>query len=271
MKYPTSICLQFIAVFCFSQQLAIEYHGARSLGLGQTYTNTTGIEACYNNPAGLQEIHGIEINLGVENSFEIVELMAYQLAVAGPLGNFGSLGLDLVQFGSGPYINQRIGLVYSKRIFEKWAIGAQFDWMHTRIEEYGSANHFTFEFGMISQILENLALGVHLFSPYGLNFSSRQKIPTVMAIGILYQVSPQLDLYAEVEKNTFHPVTYKAALHYRVKETFGVMMGLFTESISANVTGGIEYILIKKYKMNLSVSYNQYLGLSSGLGMNLAF
>lgn len=57
------------------------------------------------------------------------------------------------------------------------------------IENVGSKNVFSFELGMLLNINEHLALGVHMFSPVQVRINENEEITTRFRTGLKYMPS----------------------------------------------------------------------------------
>jgi len=267
----------FVIFFCLlslmvhSQQLATDFHGIKALRKAYTYTNIKGIQACFGNPAGLTFTDRYVFNTSAENRFGLPELIAFQLAAAGPHDRYGHIGLVVSQFGNKHYVNMQSSLVFGRQLFKKLSVGIKFDWLNTRIEGHGKQNHFSFEVGLISNITKELSVGIHVFSPYGMNFTDNRKIPTIMTIGLQYAISKLVQINFEIEKNTFHGARIKSSIDYKIKDYFHCSFGIFTESKASNLACGVELIILKNSVLDLGITYNQLLGISSGIGFEFKF
>lgn len=259
-----------MAIPLFGQNLTPLFHGTKSLAIGNASVNLTGIYSSYSNPSGLSTLNSFSANINVENKFEIPELTTAQISLAKPIEKFGVLGISLTSFGIKEYNDQKLSLAYAKRLFKSLSLGIQFDWLQTRIKEYGTINRFTFELGMQAQIDKNLKLGVHLFSPYGLHYTEGIKIPSIFSIGLSYKASKQVILHGQVEKHQDYPFQIKFGILYQVIPQFSLSFGLFTESEAANISGGFSYLFKDIFTIDTAVSYNQLLGISSGIGVSIS-
>jgi len=255
----------------YSQNFVNNFHGITALRQAGIYSTVSGSQAVFNNPAALGKLKSPGFNAGIQNNFEISELSVFLVGAAIPLHKYGIVGLKLGQLGSSEYINQHVGLVYSMKLFEQLSIGIGFNLLHTRIREYGKKSNFTFEVGMLSQMNDKVQVAFHVFSPYVSNFSKDRRIPTSMSIGLVYTISKKIDLLAEIEKNDLYPFRIKGAISYQMFNKLKWSMGAFSDLYSANISSGFKFDLPHLLALDFGLQYNQELGLSSGIALEIQF
>lgn len=149
--------------------------GARSIATGGAFlSNTTGVEAIYYNPAGL------DLSKKTEAMFSFMQYIAdinvSYFAAGTALGDLGSVGLSYKSFdfgdipvttnsapdGTGATYSPAfytIGLTYSKIITDRVSIGVTTKYVHEGILNT-AASGFAADFGVQYRFPENLSLGV---------------------------------------------------------------------------------------------------------------
>lgn len=268
MKTALSTILILCNFWIQAQNNAAFFRAAYAIGEGNQVATNQGIQSLFGNPAGLTGLEGICLYAGAENRFELLDLTAFQIAAAIPVNKFGCMGFSLTDFGGSLYRDQRIGLAYARKLSEMISIGAQFDWMIMGISSYGNRHSFTFDIGLQSRLTDQLSLGFHLFSPYPVRFGEERIIPTYLSLGLLYRVSPQVELKAEVQKHSYENPSFHMGLRYAVFKALSISIGMRTEPENAIVTTGFSFRMKQYLRIDFGMNFHQSLGISSGIGFS---
>ncbi|HAQ37781.1 MAG TPA: hypothetical protein DCX89_08935 [Saprospirales bacterium] len=271
MKTVLTSLLLFFTILVLAQNNAPFFRGAGAIGEGNHVSTTLGIQSLFGNPAGLCQMDGLSFYAGAENRFELIDLTAYQLAIALPVDKWGVFGLNLTDFGGSLYRDQKIGLVYARNLTKKFAIGLQFDWMIMEIEQYGMRHRFTFDIGIQTNLTDKLLFGFHLFSPYPMSFDVDRIVPTYASVGLVYRVSQQVELKVEVQKQTYENPALHIGLHYKIMKSFSLSMGMTTNTGHAIISSGFSYQFPVGLKVDFGMNFHQSLGISSGIGFCYGF
>ncbi|MCO6479563.1 MAG: hypothetical protein J5I94_23210, partial [Phaeodactylibacter sp.] len=211
----------------FAQSGAPPAGGARSVAMGHTGLTYTDINSIFANQAGLAYLESPAITAFGEQRFLVSEIRSAALGAGLPTPS-GVFGLSLHYFGFEGYNEQRIGLAYGRRLLEKLSIGAQFLMLNTRIPEYGNKAAFTFEVGAQAELLPQLNLGIHLFSPARVRVAEEDFLPTILRLGFSYLPSDKLSLLAEVEKDIDYPARARFGVEYQAVEPLFLRWGVAT-------------------------------------------
>ena len=249
----------------YSQNVFSTAAGARGIGMGNANLTLQDIHSGFNNQAGLAYLDGFSGAAFVENRFLLEELQLATIGVA-QATNSGTIGLVLQYFGFEDYNEQKVGLNYSRQLFDKLAIGAQFDFLNTRVKEYGNASAVTFEVGLQYEILDKLTTGIHVFNPIRATLDS-ENLPSIIQIGLTYQVADYLTISGAVEKNTVLPTTAKIGLEYQIAEKVQIRVGM--NSNPNRLSFGVGY-LVNQLQLNVAATYHDVLGFSPALGFRFA-
>ncbi|MCB9288575.1 MAG: hypothetical protein H6560_14805 [Lewinellaceae bacterium] len=248
-------------IHCFSclcaQNGAPPTAGARSAAMGYTGATYTDINSIFSNQAGLAHLETPAITGYGEQRFLISEIRAAALGAALPTSS-GTFGLSLHYFGFEKYNEQRVGLAYGRRLLDKLSLGAQFLVLNTRIPEYGNKAALTFELGAMAELLPQLNLGVHLFSPARVRLTDEENLPSILNLGISYLPSRKLALFAELEKDIDFSARAKFGLEYQIIEAFFLRLGTATQPTLLSF--GLGYSLPNGLAIDIASSYHQVLG-----------
>ncbi len=234
MRYKALLPLLFLLGFgtILSAQNGVPpYAGARGIAMGDASVNFQGISAAFSNQAGLAYLDGMGFTIGTERRFFTSEISSFSAAFAYPTGNAGTFGLSANYFGYSGYNETRIGLAYARKLGEKVALGAQFDYLGFSIPEYGNKAVFTFELGVQAQLTEDFRIGAHIFSPVRQEIVPDEKVPTVFKLGAAYSPNEKLIISGEVEKDIDLDFSFKAGVEYYLIDILCLRAGVSTEPL----------------------------------------
>lgn len=239
--------------------------GARSAGMGFTGVTYTDVNSLFTNQAGLGRLHTFAATAFAEQRFFLSELQGISAGAALP-SNSGTFGLTINYFGFEDYNEQRAGLAYGRKLSNKLSIGAQLLMLNTRIPEYGNKANITFEAGLLADLLPQLSLGFHVYSPARIQLVEEQYLPSVFRLGLNYAPSDKLQILAEVEKDIDYPVRTKLGLEYTIVEAFRLRVGAATNPV--NLSFGLGYRLDSGIALDIASSYHEILGFTPSAGVS---
>ncbi len=260
---PLILCLGF--GISWSQNGVSPMAGARGAAMGDAAVAFQDINSAFSNQAGLGFMENMSFSIGSDRRFFTNEIGSYSLAFAYPVQKTGTFGLAVNYYGFSGYNEQRIGLAYARKLSDKLSIGAQFDYLGFSIPEYGSKSIFTFEFGLQAQLIENLAIGVHIFNPTRQEVVPDENIPTVFRLGTAYTPNKKLVISGELEKDIEHPIQFKAGIEYFIVDILALRAGLSTNPTQNSF--GIGLKLNNGFKLDLASSYHYTLGFTPALSL----
>ncbi len=260
----TFTLLLFFGQTLFAQNDAASIGGARSLGMGATGVVFQDIHSLFTNQAGLANLEDLEVTAFGRQRFLLSSLNNFSLGVAYPT-NSGTIGLSLDYFGFSTFNEQKIGIAYGRKLFDKLQIGAKFDFLNTRIEEFGSRSNFTFELGFISELLPELTLGAHIYNPLRLEITEDEILPSILTIGAGYKPSEKVLLILELQKDVDFPATFKGGVEYYVIDIFSIRAGVGNQPSAFSFGFGLK--LKSGIAIDLASSYHTILGFTPSVGL----
>ena len=230
-------------------------------GTGLTFTD---LNSAFRNQAGLAFVENLSGMVVGERRFMNSPVNALSAAAAYP-SEFGTFALTLNYFGIDAFNEQKIGLAYARQLFDNLAIGVQFDYLNTQIQEYGSSGAITFEAGIYSKISNALSLAVHVYSPARIEWTEGENLPSIFAVGLAYQPSNKVVLTAEAEKDIDFDTRFRGGVEYLAIEKVWIRAGAATNPV--NVSFGLGYAVSEQLRMDISSVYHQYLGITPGIAV----
>ena len=258
----------FLLLICspfnlFAQSWNNINYGGRSLGIGNAAVALRGIDAAFSNQAGLAWIDLPSAIFYAGNRYTQVALFEFGAAFVSPIKNTGQFGISLHYFGEDGFNNQHIGLNYARLLFDKLAIGIQFDLLNTSIDQYGNRFAFTAEIGVLAEIFDHFFLGFHAYSPVAVELVPEESIPSVYNLGFSYTLSSWVNIYGSIEKNIDFPLSYKFGIEYNLHEKITVRGGFNTKP--SKWTFGLGYHFSEQFRIDAGGTYHTQLGYSPGI------
>ncbi len=256
-----------ISSFLWAQTVLAQYRaaGARASAMGNVSVTFIDAQGLFSNQAGLSHLASISVAAFAEQRFMLSELRQIGLGAAIPTKS-GTFGVVAQQFGFEDFKQQKIGLAYSRRFLENLTVGAQFDYLGTRISEYGSKGVLTFEIGLLIQISSQLSVGTHVFSPAKVILTKDERLPAVYRAGIAYTPSKKALVVFEMEKDVDFPVVAKAGFEYHAAELLKIRAGVSSAANTASFGLGIK--VLNGLELDIAGSYHQTLGFTPVVGFS---
>jgi len=238
--------------------------GAHILSKGNAGTMFRGIESIYTNPAGLTSIEDIGADISYERRYNLSQLSTVSLAGGKRIGK-SAIGVSISRFGFEAYNESKATLSYARLLWNKVSIGGAFNYLNFNVDQYGSANRFTFEFGLQSEINKRLSIGAHIFGPESVALTDDQDIPSRVSLGMRYSASQKADIIVDVSKTVNRNPEFKLAVEYEVLSYLSINAG-------ANITqSSLHFGPSFNMKNGLSIlggySFDNRLGHSSGISI----
>ena len=244
------------------------FAGAKGIALGDVGVAFNDINSGFSNQAGLADLESFGVSVAAESRFALAAIKSFGAVAAYPTKS-GTFALNLNNFGGEAYNEQRIGLAYARKLFDKLSIGAQFDFINTSIENYGNKGLITFEIGFRSQLNKKLAIGGHFFSPARVAITTEEVVPTVYKLGAQYFVSEKVEIYGEVETDFDFPLQIKGGVQYAIIESLYLRAGVHTNPTLFNFGAG--YNIKEAFAIDIAASYHQVLGFSPAISVSYFF
>lgn len=255
--------------------------GGRSAALANSSSTLNDFWSVHNNQAGMAGFNHIAVGFYYENRFMVKELGLRAGAFVLPTKS-GVFGLNYNYFGYSKYNEQKVGLAYARSFGEVFSMGLQLDYLSTRIaEEYGNNNTFTFELGIRTKLSESFVLAAHVYNPIGVKIENEydERIPTIIKLGLAYQLSDRLLIALETEKNLEYKPLIRGGIEYKIVEQAIVRIGYSTlpsiagaQSFSISSLYAFGFGLnLKKLQIDFSSTIHQTLGWSPQISISYKF
>ena len=213
-------------------------------GIGTILREGTSLFA---NPAGIGFVQENQVLLQAENRFLIGELNAIQAGVIFS-GATNHWGLRLRHFGPQEYNEQEAAMVYARSLGPGLSLGIGAHLQQQRIPEFGTRHIITASLGVQLDLLPKLTLGAMLYNPIRQEVTPDEYLPVYLAVGVRYQASPQVAVFAEIEKDIDFEARFKAGVRYLLGEVLILRTGIRTQPTQFSFGVGVpvgEYLVIE--------------------------
>ncbi len=258
-------------IMLFSSFLAFSIHDKRNeegkaAAMANASVTLTDIWSIYHNQAGLGYLEDISVGVFHQSGY-IKEQNTQGLSFALPTKT-GTIGASYSYFGYSQYNEMQAGLAYGKSFSKYFAVGLQLNYLNTHISgDYGNANTVNFEIGILSQPINNLFIGAHVYNPSRSKIEE-EKIPTIFNLGISYLFSDKVMLAIGTEKDLDHDAIFKAGIDYMLVEYVSLQAGVSTNPSKYSFGIGFHYININAY---IGFSSHQTLGFTPSFSISYGF
>lgn len=270
IRLPIPFCLKqcfLLSVLLFSA--AANAQNLRN-AVGATYTKLTVYSNQFTdafsftgNQGALAAAKKLSAGVYSERRFLLKALSSYSAALVLPTTS-GNFGLKGDYFGEADYNESSIGLAYARALGTKVAVGVQFNYVGLKAAGYGSASTLNFDAGFVLHLTTQLNAGLHVYNPVAASWGKEgvEKLPSVYAMGLGYDVSPQVYIGAEAEKIEDQSIGVNAGLHYQIANRLITRIGVQSATSSYYFGFGVQ---LKDFRLDATVSLHPYLGTTPGL------
>ena len=180
------------------------------------------------------------------------------------------MGLTVNYFGFGAYNEQKIGLSYARKLAKNFSLGAQFDYLGTRIPEYGASASFTFELGLLAKLSKQVTLAAHTYNPINSKVAGLDRLPNLVKIGVGYSPSEKVTLTGELQKDIYEfPLVGKIGVEYRPVKALAIRAG-FAANQPTIASFGLG-IFVQGLRIDVASSYHQILGVTPSVSISYGF
>jgi hypothetical protein len=244
--------------------------GARSRAVSGASVTYKDVWSQYHNQAALAYLKGVNIGFAYQNEFLMQEYSTRAIAAALPIKS-GTFGLNYANFGYNKYSENKIGLAFSKVLGKRISAGIQIDYLYTHIEgEYGENGNVLGEIGILTEPVDNLTIGAHLYNVWRSELSSfeNEYIPTIFKIGSSYRLYQISLLSIEFEKNLDLAPVFKFGVELEPVKNFTFTAGIATNPNSFSFGFGYQY---RRMILDMAFSKHPVLGYSTGISIAYAF
>lgn len=233
--------------------------GGRSTSMGSCSVAFCDFWSIQNNLAGLAQWRSLSAGISYENRFLLKELSYANAGFVIPI-NIGTLGVSYSRFGFENYNENNVGLAFARDFGPFLKMGLKLDYLSFRFSgDYTTRRTATFEFGIQSDITDDLCLGIYVFNPINVKLKTvyNQHVPIVFKFGLSYNITKDFIMATEVEYDSDRKMDYRFGLEYLTTKSFYVRAGVHTNPGTACF--GVGYT-VSRVIIDVSATMNQLTG-----------
>lgn len=216
-----------------------EIESGKAAAMAKASVTLTDIWSIYHNQAGLGHLKNISVGAFHQSGF-IKEQNIQGIAFALPTKT-GTIGASYSYYGFSQYNEMQVGLAFGRSFSKYFSIGLQLNYLYTQIAGiYGNANSVNFEIGILSQPIDNLFIGAHVYNP-SRSKMGEEEIPTVFNLGVSYLFSEKVLFAIGTEKDLNQDAIFKAGIDYKLIDFVSLQAGISTNPTKYSFGIGFHY------------------------------
>jgi len=247
-----------------SQRGIVPQFGAKSLGMGSISSTLDGADALFNNFSQVTSQTKLSAIVSSQRRFSLSELTSVSAGFHLPLKSFGHFGLAMSSYGFEDYKEQKMSLMYSRKIKGFVSLSANFDYNILRITEHGSQGYISFGLGLSGDITKTLSYGLYIFTPEKIEILSNSEVPTYLQFGVSNQFSDKLTAHFEIEKIIDEQINFKTGIDLMLISSFYLRAGFNTHP--SQVSFGLGYSF-QNFMIDGAVNYDTLFGTTPGVSL----
>ncbi len=256
------ITLYFLVFFIFSSPAAnailaqsnfSAFTGGTMIALGGSSVALQGVSALMGNTAGLAEQAHFTGALSVENRFQTEGLTRVAMAGSTKLGR-GILGVTWMRTGFSLYVEQKMGVFYTRTLTNRVAASLHFIYLMQGAEGEDSWSAISGEVGCRAKLNNKVSLGMHVFHPAGFLFAESSGVESRVRVGCQYSPAEGVLLMADLDKPSWRPWSLRTGLAYSPHRHCEIYLGV-------NPVLGV-------FSFGVALSKKRGLFIASGVGMH---
>ena len=240
------------------EPLAVKY-----AGLGAYSKSFSDIFSGTANQASLAQLSSAAFGVYGERRFMLDELNNYAAIIAVPTTS-GTIGLQADYFGSSDYNENRIGLIYARKLSSKIDAGVKFNYHSIKVAGYGTASTVNFEGGVLFHLTEKLHAGIQIYNPTSSKFNKAgsDKLASEYKFGLGYEASKNVFLSTEIVKQEDKDVGVNVGLQYNVHEKVLLRGGISTIGNNSFLGMGLR---LNFGRIDINAAFHPQLGFTPGM------
>ncbi|MEZ4917514.1 MAG: hypothetical protein R2792_00290 [Saprospiraceae bacterium] len=241
------------------------FENAAALALGGALVAAPNADHGVYNSALPAQDQTLSFLAGAVLPYGISGWQSYQIQAWAPAGPLGGLLFDAQQNGTESYTEQRFSGGYSRKLSDRFMLGADVHFLRLSQQEYGSANGVSAGISVLSNPVPTLWLGASVAHPFGLELAGN-RLPARLRIGAAWAYGSNMLLLAEVDKDLDRRAQVKAGLEYAPVTPVRIRIGMRSEP--ARPSFGLGFQLKNGIHLDAGADWHSTLGVTSGLTLS---
>ncbi|MFZ1514087.1 MAG: hypothetical protein WAT21_01745 [Saprospiraceae bacterium] len=158
-----------------------------------------------------------------------------------------------------------VGICYGRKVGKSSGMALGFNYFLRNLPESKNEGTVIPEISLHSKLNNSLSAAALVINPIPIQIKKMAPLPTIIRLGIGYQLSSKLNFQLEVHKTSLLPVSGNVGLEYLPVKNISIRSGCTTRG---QISFGIGYQYRKSMFIDSSVEYFQVIGPVMGLGIN---
>lgn len=225
MHIAIVVLLISLNILCYSQSITPNL-SARSAALGNNHVLLKEVFSITSSSAALSNLEHTQVGAGYEINPQWQGANKLIACLASPIKK-GVGQFSVLRFGDAIYSESIATLGYGHSINQS-AIGFSTSIIQYRADGFGNKHAINFNFSGAHQFGENIRVGAYMQNilKKEINEAFREKQPTRMAIGVMWQAAKTVSLYGELLKDLDYATQVRLGVEYKANEKFFIRSGL---------------------------------------------
>lgn len=226
-----------------SAQIFKEGLGAATHGLGGVITVGNHTESIFNNIAGISSSESIEAISTLRSQYNgFFVSMGFGLNLP---HKYGNTAFSAIRFGDDIYSEQQFSVAYAVQN-EGVQIGIRSNLLQVTALGFGTDIAASFDFGVITQLYDNLWLGAYATNITQTSFNTQDQvepIPATISLGFKYQPLQKFTIQADVFKEIEQAISFRTGAEYQLSKNLLCRTGI--NSATKSIHWGLSFLLRK--------------------------
>ena len=242
--------------------------GPVSMSLGGVSSPLSNSWSIFNNPGGLASHSKFDAVFGYQTIFDFAPFNTVSAGI-NYNAEFGTTSLGFYRFGDNLFNSTMASLGFGRKI-GIISLGAKVNYLQYNIDGFGSKGLAVFEMGAIGEITPKFNFGMHVynFTQSVISEDTGEKVPVLVRLSAHYKLTPQVNIYAEGEKDIDEAADLRLGLAYRVIKELELRTGFSTETNRMTFGAGID---ISRFTVDYAIKANETISATHNFGLTYRF
>jgi hypothetical protein len=183
-----------------------------------------------------------------------------------PAGNTGQFSTTLARSGTSDFFQNNLRLAYGRLLAAKLSVGAVADFSSISVPDYGKTSSISVGFGILWNPKPPYFFGFTIQNPTATGWKTGESRSPNIRSGASWQVNPQVQFLAEMEKDLRNKAVAKLALEYQILGKIILRSGVRNAPFRWAFGGGFR--LPKNILIDFATDWNPNLGITPAVSVS---